>query len=440
MLIRPSFSVAPLAGRCDGRRRAKKTVLAVSGVFRRQIQKAPSIIVDLSPVRVLFIQHASNRSGSTISGELVARGFRDAGWSVDAVFGSFGPGLELFDRIGCKTDVVPHKNWLRGGNRFQSIRRAVAEIRTRRAFVELARRSRPDIVYVNSIVSLGGALAARRLRLPCIWHIRELFDDVGGEIHIPPCGGKSLVRRIVAGCADHVVLISEAVRENILGFDWRGPASVVPNAADERFFDLSSTPAECRALLGLPSEGLIVGVPGTLRPMKGHEFFLEAAARVAASGASCHFAVTGDGEPKYVEQLRERVASLGLSPRVHFLGTIARMPEFYRACDLVCIPSRAEPFGRTVIEAFAVGVPVAASAVGGICETIESGKTGLLVDYGNSAGMAEALIQLLRDVTLRQRLAAAGRSKARAFYSAEVYQERINRIVADTLQSRRARS
>src|SRR5262245_35616711 len=225
-----------------------------------------------SPLRILFIQHASDLSGSTISGQLVARGFSEAGWHVEAAFGSTGAGMSRYDQLGCVMHEVPHKNWLRAGNGVQWLRRVIGEIGASRRFVDLVRRCQPDVVYVNSIVSLAAAFAARRMRIPCVWHIRELFDDVGGEMSIPRFGGKALVRKVIAKCADHAVLISDAVRENILGNNWKGTASVVPNAADERFFELTSTPVECRALFDLPAEGLIVGVPGTLRPMKGHEF------------------------------------------------------------------------------------------------------------------------------------------------------------------------
>jgi glycosyltransferase involved in cell wall biosynthesis len=391
-------------------------------------------------VRILFVQHASDQSGSTISGELTARGFRHAGWHVEAALGSAGPAVEWFSRAGCETIVVPHKNWLRGGDALRSIRRIASEIGSSQAFVRLIKERRPDLVYINSIVSLAGAIAARRMCVPCVWHIRELLDDVDGEMRIPPCGGKSLIRRVVNACAAHTVLISEAVRSNILGNDCTTPFSVVPNAVDERFFKLTLSAAECRARFGLPADGLIVGVPGTLRPMKGHEFFLEGAAQAIANGARCLFAVTGDGESEYVAHLHQVADRLGLKPHVRFLGTVNRMEEFYRACDIVCIPSRAEPFGRTVVEAFAVGPPVLASAVGGILETIRNGENGLLVEYGDARALALSLASLIGDRSMREALSQVARQDAHERYTAGAYQKRINDIVRRTLQQQAKRS
>jgi len=104
---------------------------------------------------------------------------------------------------------------------------------------------------------------------------------------------------------------------------------------------------------------------------------------------------------------------------------------FYRACDLVCVPSRSESFGRTVIEAFAAGVPVVASAVGGICETVDHEATGLLVPFGDVEGLTRQLVRLLEDRPLRETLAARAQQKARACYSETVHVDRIRSVVEE---------
>src|SRR5690242_19369154 len=98
------------------------------------------------------------------------------------------------------------------------------------------------------------------------------------------------------------------------------------------------------------------------------------------------------------------------------------MHQFYRACDVICIPSRSEPFGRTVVEAFAVGAPVVASAVGGIRETVRSGENGLAVEFGDVPALVEALSRLIQDRSLRETLSRTGVRDARERYSANAYQ------------------
>jgi glycosyltransferase involved in cell wall biosynthesis len=134
--------------------------------------------------------------------------------------------------------------------------------------------------------------------------------------------------------------------------------------------------------------------------------------------------------------LHRQVAELGIADQVRFLGVVQAMPQLYRACDVVCIPSVAEPFGRTAIEAFAVGTPVAASAVGGLRETIEHEETGLLVEYGDVAGLSRALWRLLDDASLRHRLAFAAAAVAASRYSAQRHQTALCSIVERVLARR----
>jgi len=172
-----------------------------------------------------------------------------------------------------------------------------------------------------------------------------------------------------------------------------------------------------------------------LRPMKGHSFFLEAAAHVARQIPRCVFAITGTGESSFESQLRVQTEQLGLAENVRFLGTLTDMPRFYRACDVVCVPSVAEPFGRTVIEAFAIGTPVVATAVGGLAETINDGVTGMLVPFGAVEALASKLVQLLQDTECRDRLSVAGQAMARERFHRADYQRRVTSIAGEVLCS-----
>jgi glycosyltransferase involved in cell wall biosynthesis len=106
------------------------------------------------------------------------------------------------------------------------------------------------------------------------------------------------------------------------------------------------------------------------------------------------------------------------------------MPAFYRACDLACIPSRAEPFGRTAIEAFAVGTPVVASTVGGLQEILTDGETGVLVPYGDETALADSLRRLLASPDLRQKICTNARREAEEKYHEHKYEERVKLLVS----------
>jgi len=379
--------------------------------------------------RVLFVQHSGGRSGSTISGLTVAEAFRETGARVEVVFGHDGPMIAAYRQLGCGTRIIEHKNWLRGGNWQQSTRRIAREVWNARRFRALLRELRPHVVYVNSLVSLSAAVAARRGGIPCVWHLRELFDDVGGEMRIPAIGGRGLVRQLLARLPARRIAISQSVADNLQGAGNTLPIEVISNAVDDTFFQEQRSATECRRHFELPEGRPIIGVPGTLRPVKGHTFLLDAAAQVVRLVPDCLFVITGSGEPCYEAELRSQAAHLGIQQQIRFIGTITEMPQFYRACSLVCIPSRSESFGRIAIEAFASGTPVVATAVGGMRETIEDGRTGLLVEYGDVAGLSAAIRELISDEQARADLVTNAARVAAERYSAGQIRKRIRNVV-----------
>lgn len=376
---------------------------------------------------ILIVQFSANRDGSAFSGLMLADGLREAGWETHVAFGFDGPMVERFREAGHQVRVVAHKNWLRAGAHHRFVRNVWHEIRASRAYKDLLDEVRPDVVYINTAVSLAAGLATKARRRPCVWHLRELRADQGGEL-VVPAGLAWLPRLLFRQLATTLVANSRAVAEDVLG---RGAAPViVPNAADERYFAEARHSAEARRALGLPEEGLLLGVPGTLRPMKGHAFFFDAVPRLLEMYPSLTVAVTGGGAPSFVEGLHRQVRDLGIDGAVRFLGSVEDMPGFYRACDVVCIPSKAEPFGRTVIEAMAVGTPLVATAVGGIREIVEDGETGLLVNYGDVRALADALLFLLAAPDRRERLRRQGMEAARARFHERAYKQRLVEVVS----------
>ena len=364
---------------------------------------------------------------------MVVEALQQLGARVHVIFAQDGSMRSDYEARGCTTEILPHGQWLAGGPKHRRLRRWIRDWQAARQIAQRLRRLRPTLVYVNTLTGLSGALAAKWCRVPCIWHIRELFDDVGGEMHDPWPGGRKAVRWCLESLADRVVVISRAVLENVLGSSCAGKTVLIPNAVEDRFFELSLTREEARRQLGLPIERPIVGVPGTLRPVKGHEFFLQALPGVVASVPSVLAAITGDGDPAYRQRLLDLVAANNLNEHVVFLGTVPDMAVFYRACDVVCIPSRAEPFGRTAIEAMAIGTPVVATRVGGLGEIIRDGETGISVSYDYSPELIFALSELLHIKPLRERLAVAGKTHVEREYASKVHSVRIGRNVKECL-------
>jgi glycosyltransferase involved in cell wall biosynthesis len=164
-----------------------------------------------------------------------------------------------------------------------------------------------------------------------------------------------------------------------------------------------------RRALGVPPDAPLVGQVAALAPDKDPLGFVEAAARVRARGA--RFALVGEG--RLGGQARERVRALGVGDRVAFAGFRGDVPAILPDLDVLVV-ARDEGLGSIVLEAFASGVPVVATDLGGVPELVRDGETGLLVPASDPGAIAAAVDRLLADPALRGRVAAGGREVARS--------------------------
>jgi len=338
---------------------------------------------------------------------------------------------------GFGVHIQDHRSWLRSHSAVRFARDILRAYRESQGFTRLYSSLKPDLVYINSLVGLAPALAARRMGIPTVWHVRELFSDRGGEMIAPTVPRRKMAGGLVDHLADEIVVVSEAVRTNVLNDRARRRSHVVPNAVSERFFNDVEDGAVFRQRHQLPIDEKLIGIPGTLRTVKGHSFLLDAFPDILREVPSARVAITGGGSDEYQSTLQDQADRLRVRDRLHFLGAVSNMPAFYHACDVVVIPSRSEPFGRTVIEAFACGVPVVASAVDGILEILRDNENGLLVPYGATDALAAAVVKMLTSSELRQRLCNRARSDAESRYHEDRYRKRIGEIAAGLLQKRR---
>lgn len=123
--------------------------------------------------------------------------------------------------------------------------------------------------------------------------------------------------------------------------------------------------------------------------------------------------LVGDGPER--DAAEHEVDRLGLKKDVRFLGKVDSVADVLRGSDLFLLPSATESFGLAALEAMACGVPVVASAVGGVSEVVTDGETGFLAPVGDVAGMTERALRILRDADLHARLGANAAARALEF-------------------------
>lgn len=376
-------------------------------------------------MNISLIQFSAQRDGSAFSGLLIAEALLKAGHVVKVVFATDGPMIDAYRDAGCAVAIVPHKNWLRDGRLIGHLRNWCMECRQGRCMAEALEASSPDLIYVNTAASFAGAIAAKRLDRPCVWHLRELFSNEGGEL-FAPAGFRWWVRRRMKRLGGRFIANSQAVAENVMG-GYANEVTIIPNALDNGYFE--SSKSEERSEYGLSLSDTVIGLPGTLREMKGHRFAFDASRELLEHHPDLRILVSGEAKDDFGEQLHGQYSQGFWKDRVIWAGEVGDMRTFYRACDLALIPSSSEPFGRTVIESMAYGLAIVATRVGGIPEILDDGENGLLVDYGDENALRSSVKALLENPTLRKCLGDAACKKAQAEYSEVVHARRILEVV-----------
>ncbi len=216
--------------------------------------------------------------------------------------------------------------------------------------------------------------------------------------------------RLIHRLAHRLLVNSEAVRDCVIQ---QSPAmadkialirnGVLPIAEN----NLDTARARLCDRLGLPNDAKLIGMVARLQPVKGHRFFLEAAAQVVKSAPGAYFVLAGDGALR--DELRAQAFGLGISERVIFLGDVKNVAEILPAFDLVVLASLHEGLPNAVMEAMAAGVAVIATAVGGTRELIADGETGFLIPPANSAALADCVLAALFDASATRAVATRGR-------------------------------
>ncbi len=179
---------------------------------------------------------------------------------------------------------------------------------------------------------------------------------------------------------------------------------------------------------GVDAAGLAAGTPGggqllcvgAVSMIKGHDVLMAALAGIADLAWRCDLVGALDTDPVLVARLRDRARAAGITPRVHFVGPLvgAALQAAYAAADVLVLASRTETYGMVVTEALAHGLPVIATGVGGVPETLghhgQAERPGLLVPPADPPALGAALSAWLGDAGLRSRLRSAARERRRA--------------------------
>lgn len=301
-----------------------------------------------------------------------------------------------------------------------------------RALARLLGEIAPDVVHFHGAkAALVGRPAAYLARIP------GAVYTVHGFWSRPVLG--FLTERMLSPMTTRYVAVSQALAAATSGLAGI-PAErirVIHNGVDLNRF----RPGECgqslRAELGIPSEVPVVGTVARLSREKGVDLLLQAARRLSRAIPDMHILIVGDGPEG--PGLQRLAVTLGLGERVTFAGYRTDVDRVLKAMDLYVQPSRSEGLGISALEAAASGLAVVATGVGGLPEAVDHGQTGLLVEPGNAAGLALAILTLLGDSEVRARMGEKGRRLVEGQFSLDGMLARTAALYVETFRQGRRR-
>ena len=385
--------------------------------------------------RILYIHHGGGLGGAPISLLSLLRQLDRTMYEPVVLCLRDGPAAEMHRREGIHTivargvDEFSHTalEWYGGFDLWRLPGKVLhfwpSMIRTRRYLREL----KPDLVHLNSSTLAACARAARREGVPVVWHIREPIAD--GYLGLR----RAWLRHHIHRDAGRVIAISQYDASRLIRSE---RVRVIANFVNFAEYDRSIDGLAARGRLELtPAQHVVTMLGGVARP-KGTLHFVRALPQVRRAVPNVRFLVVGTpprvgaSQPlrsfikfllaadAYDRAVMAASSSALSGGYLRFTGIRTDIPQVLAASDVVVFPSVVPHFARPIIEAGAMAKPVVASRLGGPLELVVEGKTGVLVAPNDSAALADAIVELLRDPERAAAMGEAGYVRARECFDA----------------------
>lgn len=393
------------------------------------------------PLKILRIIARLNVGGPARHVVLLDRGLRARGHHTLLVHGAVGAGEASLEHLAQAGDL-PVLMLAEVGPRISLFSDALAFAK----LVKLMFRETPDVIHTHTAKAgaLGRVSAAlynatrRRSRRALVVHTfhGHVLSGYFGRV------GNALVRtaeRALATITDCIVTVSPAQRRDIVSRfrvapEWR--VAMIPLGLDlQALLTATVGPSTLRQALGIPAGDVVFGFVGRFVPIKDLGTLIDAFAAVVRTVPNASLLMVGDGPLR--PEIETAANRLGISERVRFAGWTEDLTAVYGAMDVCVLSSLNEGTPVAVIEAMASAKPIVATAVGGVPDVVDDGRTGILVPARDPHRFAAAMIALAQDGSNRTQMGQAARHDVATRFSHLRLVDDIDRLYSERLARKR---
>jgi len=290
---------------------------------------------------------------------------------------------------GVPFTVVGYRWWMgyKGLPAYKGFARIVLSVLSSIKLAWLVRKWGSDLVYTNTAGICVGAMAARWLKLPHLWHLREFVGEDHGLHFIV---GESRAIRMIDRWSNVVVSNSRAVAGKFERDMPAGKMRVVHNMM--RLNDKPPAPGD--PVVPARTGRFRCVISGRVSESKGQVEAIRAVALLKQQRVDVELLILGEGKPTYMDEVNALVKELHVTDRVIFGGYVTNVFPFYRSSDVLLVCSKCEAFGRVTAEAMLCGMPVIGTNTGGTPELVKEDVTGLLYTPGDVQKLAQQIKRL----------------------------------------------
>ena len=386
---------------------------------------------------IVFVEAATAMGGVEFSTLYLAGALDRSRWHPVVVCPAEGDLTSACRAANIETRVAPWPRFwstsLRVGrnarlpNPFAWLWNSLALARATRALKRLLRQVSPDAILTKGLTShFVGGFAARRLRIPCIWHVQDLISERTFGIYRRVFG-------IAARRLPQSIVVDGAAIKRQLPAAIHSRVSVIHNGVDLNIFRPDLDGSAVRDELGISRDALVIGQAARITPWKGQHYLIEAFAQIARDYPKTVLVFAGapvfdhDG---YERRLRAMAVEYGLQDRIRFAGYRHDLPNVLAAMDIFAFTSiEKDTSPLALLSAMTSALPIVAFDIEGAREIADQNNSFRFVPVRDVRALAKALSDLIGDEQLRLQLGQSARRAVESRFSLEQYVSRFNDIL-----------